>query len=134
MRNVSYLPIVFPVVNVAGTVGRSITKALVVLPALLAIACGPGNLRPSELTPKEQQVQLFEKDEAPDCTLFEDYGSIAVESGSSLTPGTFDSSKAKLRRTAAEMGATSVRITSHTTAGKIDRATGVAIKCLKRPG
>ncbi len=131
MRNVSYIPIVIPVVN---TVGRSIARALVVLPVLSALACGPGNLRPSELTPKEQQVQLFEKDEAPDCTLFEDYGPITVESGSSLTPGTFDSSKAKLRRTAAEMGATSVRITSHTTVGKIDRATGVAIKCLKRPG
>ena len=63
MRNVSYIPIVIPVVN---TVGRSIARALVVLPVLSALACGPGNLRPSELTPKEQQVQLFEKDEFED--------------------------------------------------------------------
>lgn len=130
MRNVSKLPVLGQVI---GSV-RSLARVLWVVPLVAAVGCGPGNLRPTDLTPKEQQVQLFEKDEAPDCTLYEDYGQIAVESGTSLSPGTFDSSKAKLRRAAAELGATSVRITSHTSVGKIDRATGVAIKCLKRPG
>ena len=59
---------------------------------------------------------------------------ITVESGSSMTPGTFASSKAKLQRAAAELGATAVRITTHNVSGKIDRATGVAIKCIKREG
>lgn len=130
MRNVSKLPVRDRVIGLVGNRAR----VLWVLSLLAAVGCGPGNLRPTDLTPKEQQVQLFEKDEAPDCTLYEDYGSISVESGTSLSPGTFDSSKAKLRRAAAELGATSVRITAHTTVGKIDRATGVAIKCLKRPG
>lgn len=96
--------------------------------------CGPGNLRATDLTPKERDVQLFENGEAPNCTLFEDYGTISVESGTSLSAGTYESSKAKLKRAAAELGATSVRVTSHNTAGKIDKASGVAIKCLKREG
>jgi hypothetical protein len=108
--------------------------ALAVIPWLQLLGCGPGNLRPTELTPKEQQVQLFDNGEAPTCTLFEDYGPITVESGSSMTPGTFASSKAKLQRAAAELGATAVRITTHNVSGKIDRATGVAIKCIKREG
>lgn len=113
---------------------RSVVLALAMLPVLQLLGCGPGNLRPTELTPKEQQVQVFDNGEAPNCTLFEDYGPISVESGSSLSPGTFESSKAKLKRAAAELGATSVRITTHNVVGKIDRVTGVAIKCLKREG
>ena len=99
---------------------------------VLGAGCGPGNLRPTSLTPQEQAVQLFENGEAPNCTLFEDYGPISVESGSSLTAGTLESSRAKLKQAAAALGATSVRVTDQKMDGKIHRASGVAIKCLKR--
>lgn len=138
MKTVSYLPnrsaqpqpALGPLHRI---VGRGL-PALLLLSLLGIVGCGPGNLRPTDLTPKERDVQIFENGEAPNCTLFEDYGSVSVESGTSLSPGTFESSKAKLKRAAAELGATSVRITSHSVVGKMDKATGVAIKCLKREG
>ena len=99
---------------------------------LFASGCGPGHVRPTELSPKERAVQIYENGASPNCTLFEDYGSITVESGSTFTPGNLESSKAKLQRAAAELGATSVKLTSQSMLGKIHRATGVAIKCIKR--
>ena len=58
-------------------------------------ACGPSNLKPTDLTPREQLVQIFDKGQLPSCTLYEELGVVEVESGS------FDSSLAKLRRAAA---------------------------------
>jgi len=97
-------------------------------------ACGPGNLKPTDLSPREQQIELIDTGKLPSCTRYEDLGPIEVESGSSMTPGTMESSMAKLRRAANELGATAVLIISHTAPGKstgtIDRAKGTAIKCL----
>jgi hypothetical protein len=97
-------------------------------------ACGPGNLKPTDLSPREQQIELIDTGKLPGCTRYEDLGPIEVESGSSMTPGTMESSMAKLRRAANELGATAVLLISRTAAGKstgsIDRAKGTAIKCL----
>jgi hypothetical protein len=97
-------------------------------------ACGPGNLKPTDLSPREQQIELIDTGKLPGCTRYEDLGPIEVESGSSMTPGTMESSMAKLRRAANELGATAVLLISHTAPGKstgsIDRAKGTAIKCL----
>lgn len=89
-------------------------------------ACGPGNLKPSELTPRELQVQIFDKGQLPSCTLYEELGVVEVESGN------FESSLAKLRRAAAERGATGIFLLTHTTEKKIDRASGTAMRCLPR--
>ena len=97
-------------------------------------ACGPGNLKPTDLSPREQQIEIIDTGKLPSCTRYEDLGPIEVESGSSMTPGTIESSMAKLRRAANELGATAVLLISRTAAGKssgsIDRAKGTAIKCL----
>ncbi len=93
---------------------------------LSAVACGPGNLKPSDLTPRELKVEIFEKGQLPSCTLYEELGVIEVESGN------FDSSLAKLRRAAAERGATGILLLSHTTEKKIDKASGTAMRCVPR--
>ena len=95
---------------------------------LCAAACGPGNLKPSELTPRELKVQIFEKGQLPSCTLYEELGVIEVESGN------FESSLAKLCWAAAERGATGILMLSHTTEKKIDKASGTAMRCLPRAG
>ncbi|HND12352.1 MAG TPA: hypothetical protein PKL17_19595 [Pseudomonadota bacterium] len=137
MKNVSYLPNRTVPSRRRQPLSSLLRRGLSLI-ALVSLGgvlgCGPGNLRATDLTPKERDVQLFENGEAPNCTLFEDYGTISVESGTSLSQGTYESSKAKLKRAAAELGATSVRVTSQNTAGKIHKASGVAIKCLKREG
>ncbi len=107
-------------------------RAALLCGALGLVACGPGNLKPTELTPREQQVQIFEKGQLPSCTLYEELGVIEVESGTSTTPGTFESSLAKLRRGAAERGATGIFMISHTVERKIDHASGTAMRCLPR--
>jgi hypothetical protein len=99
---------------------------------LCLVACGPGNIKPSDLTARERQVQIFEKGQLPSCTLYEELGVIEVESGGSFTPGTFESSLAKLRRAAAERGATGILMLSHSTEPKIDKASGTAMRCLPR--
>ena len=63
-------------------------------------ACGPGNLKPTDLSPREQQIEIIDTGKLPSCTRYEDLGPIEVESGSSMTPGTMESSMAKLRRAA----------------------------------
>jgi hypothetical protein len=100
--------------------------------SIAAPGCGPGNIKPSDLTPREMQVQVFEKGKLPSCTLYEELGVVEVESGSSFAPGTFESSLAKLRRAAAERGATGILMLTHTTDGKIDKASGTAMRCLPR--
>jgi hypothetical protein len=97
----------------------------------LSTGCGPGNIKPSDLTPREQQVQVFEKGKLPSCTLYEELGVVEAESGG-FTPGTFESSLAKLRRAAAERGATGILMLTHTNDGKIDKASGTAMRCLPR--
>ena len=97
-----------------------------------AMACGPGSIKPTDLTPRERQVQIFEKGQLPSCTLYEELGVVEVESGSSFTPGTFESSLAKLRRAAAERGATGILMLSHSIEKKLDRASGTAMRCLPR--
>lgn len=89
-------------------------------------ACGPSNLKPTDLTPREQLVQIFDKGQLPSCTLYEELGVVEVESGN------FDSSLAKIRRAAAERNATGIFLLTHTIDKKIDRVTGTAMRCLPR--
>jgi hypothetical protein len=116
----------------AGVRVRTVFWSLCFLGSFGTLGCGPGNLKPSELTPRELQVQVFEKGKLPSCTLYEELGIIEVESGSSFTPGTFESSLAKLRRIAAERNATGLLLISHSNDGKIDKASATAMRCLAR--
>lgn len=101
---------------------------------LVVAGCGPGNVRPSDLTPRERSIKLYDPGTLPECTLYEEYGQVTAESGTSFTPGTYESSAARIRQLAAERGATAVILQSHNKQGDIDRLVGTAIKCMPRTG
>lgn len=106
------------------------------VPALALLGstgCGPGILRTAELTPAEQQVRILEQGQSPLCTLYEERGTIEAESSLSPPSAAYESTLNRLRRAAAERGATSVQLQAHSQRNGLDYAKGVAIRCLPRP-
>jgi hypothetical protein len=113
---------------------RFLSLGALALPAFLlaSAGCGPGLLHTAELTPAERQVRIIEQEKGPPCTLYEERGTIEAES--SLAPrGSFESTQNRLRRTAAERGASLVLLQAHSTRNGVDYARGLAIRCLPRP-
>lgn len=100
----------------------------------LGLGCGPGLLLTRELTSVESQVRIIEQGQTPPCTLYEERGSIEAESSSPAgAAAAYESTLNRLRRIAAERGASAVMILIHTKRDKVDYAKGVAIRCLPRP-
>ena len=98
------------------------------------LGCGPGLLMTRDLTPGESQVRIIEQGQTPPCTLYEERGTIEAESSSpSGAAAAYESTLNRLRRTAAERGASAVMILLHNKRDKVDYAKGVAIRCLPRP-
>lgn len=100
----------------------------------LGAGCGPGLLLTRELTPVESQVRIIEQGQTPPCTLYEERGSIEAESSiPSGSSSAYESTLNRMRRIAAERGASAVMILVHNKRDGVDYAKGVAIRCLPRP-
>lgn len=89
---------------------------------------GPGNLNPAELSAKERSVKVYHQGQQPDCA-YEELGLVEATSGTAIEMGSFESSLAKLQRSAHARGATAVMVLDHSKNGMADHASGMAIRC-----
>jgi hypothetical protein len=95
---------------------------------LQGVACGPGNLRPNDLTPRERAVVVYHKGQTPECQ-YDELGIVEATSGTAFAMGTYESSVAKMQQSAAARGATGVIVLDHSKNQMADQTTGMAVRC-----